>query len=331
MINTFNHICEFRAQFPGTKGNAIKTNDAKLDNVKQELFELQNWLEQEFQNHRNIKFHFDYSKGQSYFPSILHASILPPKQRVSNGIYVVICFDILGRGALVGCGESKTNPKGLNTLERSSNKNMIIDVDGIRQTTRYNDVFENPLEIYYPLTSEEQIKSHLFNSLDLCLYHLGLIKEHNLSTNLLLKTNYVFDFDPNSLSEAREIIARNIANRRGQKKFRESLLKAYNRKCAITNSHVIETLDAAHIFPYKGDSTNNIQNGVLLRTDIHTLFDLGLITIHPDKFEVIVSKRLLNSEYQKFNGQKIFLPKKVTDRPSKKSLMYHKDKIFEKE
>ncbi|RZM24778.1 MAG: HNH endonuclease, partial [Pedobacter sp.] len=70
-----------------------------------------------------------------------------------------------------------------------------------------------------------------------------------------------------------------ITARRGQKSFRDKLLKAYEYKCAVTGCDVIATLEACHIMPYNGDYTNHIQNGILLRSDIHVLFDLGLLTI----------------------------------------------------
>ncbi len=87
-------------------------------------------------------------------------------------------------------------------------------------------------------------------------------------------------FDPETLSDAREKTFRAIALRKGQRKFRSSLLEAY-KQCIITGCDVEQTLEAAHIHPYKGEETNKIWNGLLLRADIHNLFDLYLLTIEP--------------------------------------------------
>src|SRR5690554_5032065 len=121
MLEPFISICEFRQKIPGTKGNVMKSNDPELENIKKDLLGIVDWMRKQFQGHREIEFTFVESSGNGYFPNVLHVSILPPGQFVSDGIYVVICFDVKGRGALIGCAESKTKPKGLNTVIRSKN------------------------------------------------------------------------------------------------------------------------------------------------------------------------------------------------------------------
>lgn len=84
-------------------------------------------------------------------------------------------------------------------------------------------------------------------------------------------------FDASSIVDARERVLGQIVRRRGQQEFREKLLVAYEGRCAITGCDAIEALEAAHIVPYLGTETNHVQNGLLLRADIHTLFDLGCL------------------------------------------------------
>jgi len=126
-------------------------------------------------------------------------------------------------------------------------------------------------------------------------------------------------FNPNDIEDGIEKIIRAITLRRGQSKFRQKLIKAYNGKCAITQSMVLPTLQAAHIYPYKGDETNHITNGILLRSDVHDLFDLHLIGINED-YEIIISEELIGSEYEVYNGKEILLPKEHSEFPSKLSL-----------
>lgn len=95
-----------------------------------------------------------------------------------------------------------------------------------------------------------------------------------------------------------------IKVRRGQNAFRKALLKAYKCKCAITECEVEEVLEAAHILSYKGEHTNVVSNGLLLRADLHTLFDLGLINVDAN-YRVIVSPKLSNSEYWQYNDLKL--------------------------
>jgi hypothetical protein len=79
--------------------------------------------------------------------------------------------------------------------------------------------------------------------------------------------------------DARKRIDQTIVQRQGQPAFRNALMDAYERRCAITGCDVGDVLEAAHISPYLGEHTNRVTNGLLLRADIHTLFDRGLIKV----------------------------------------------------
>jgi hypothetical protein len=122
------------------------------------------------------------------------------------------------------------------------------------------------------------------------------------------------DFDPKNVEDARERIARSIAYRRGQPKFRKLLLKEFEEKCAITGCNVKETLEAAHIIPYKGEQTNVLENGLLLRADIHTLFDLGLITVNPGDMTILISPELKGTLYMEFNSKNLFIKENLSEK-----------------
>ena len=136
-------------------------------------------------------------------------------------------------------------------------------------------------------------------------------------------------FDPQNVDDARERVAASIVRRQGQPEFRNQLLRAYGGRCAITGYDVEEALEAAHIYPYKGTETNHVQNGLLLRADIHTLFDLGLIGIHPDNSTVWISKRLKGTSYDKLDGGKALLPEKPLLQPDPDALRAHLEKAKE--
>lgn len=102
-------------------------------------------------------------------------------------------------------------------------------------------------------------------------------------------------------------VLREIWARRGQPRFRNSLLGAYNGRCCITGSAIVELLEAAHIDPHSDGGDYSVINGLLLRSDIHTLFDQHLLTV--DEYRVIhLSKSLMDSEYKKYHGETIELP-----------------------
>lgn len=97
--------------------------------------------------------------------------------------------------------------------------------------------------------------------------------------------------------EARDRVFAEIVRRRGQGAFRESLLVAYGRRCAVTGCDVEAALEAAHIRPYNGPDTNDVRNGLLLRADIHTLFDLNLIAVDPKTRKIRIAPALAGSAY----------------------------------
>lgn len=107
--------------------------------------------------------------------------------------------------------------------------------------------------------------------------------------------------------DARVWALRAVAQRRGQATFRAQLLEAYGRRCAITGCTAEAVLEAAHILPYRGEHTNRVDNGLLLRADVHTLFDLGLVWV-TDELRVAIASSLRGTEYEGLEGRELELP-----------------------
>lgn len=132
-------------------------------------------------------------------------------------------------------------------------------------------------------------------------------------------------FDPNNLMDARERVIASIVRRQGQPAFRSDLIDAYSGQCAISDCNVIAALEAAHIKPYMGTQTNYTTNGLLLRADLHTLFDQKLIAIDPETMTVLLAPILLETCYQQYAGKKIRLPDSQADRPDKDAIEWHRE------
>ncbi|MEH2217545.1 MAG: HNH endonuclease [Nostoc sp.] len=98
------------------------------------------------------------------------------------------------------------------------------------------------------------------------------------------------------------------------------MLITHNGKCAISGSDVEQALEAAHIIPYLGSETNHPSNGLLLRADLHTLFDLNLIAIDPEEMTVLIAPSLRGKYCEEFAGKKIYIPENSMYAPSKKAL-----------
>ncbi|HWL69447.1 MAG TPA: DUF3427 domain-containing protein [Geminicoccus sp.] len=113
-------------------------------------------------------------------------------------------------------------------------------------------------------------------------------------------------FDPQNLEDARTTVLRAIKARRGQAEFRRSLMAAYGERCAVTGCAVADVLEAAHILSYRGEETNHPSNGLLLRTDLHTLFDCDLVSVDPNGTEgprLVVASSLRGTEYGALDGR----------------------------
>lgn len=131
-------------------------------------------------------------------------------------------------------------------------------------------------------------------------------------------------FDPAGIVDARERRFGAIVIRQGQPDFRKRLLEAYRWRCSITGCVVVEVLEAAHIAPYRGAESNPTCNGLLLRSDLHTLFDLGLVSVDERTMTLLVAPKLNGTVYAEYRGRPLALPEDPANRPSVKALQDHR-------
>jgi putative restriction endonuclease len=121
--------------------------------------------------------------------------------------------------------------------------------------------------------------------------------------------------------------------RLGQGAFRILVTDAYNRRCAISGEKTLPVLEASHIKPYAISGPHFISNALLLRSDLHKLFDAGYITITP-QLKVVVSTRIKEEfengrEYYRFHGRDLDnLPNRLMDKPASKYIEWHNENIF---
>jgi putative restriction endonuclease len=120
--------------------------------------------------------------------------------------------------------------------------------------------------------------------------------------------------------------------RLGQQSFQAVVLDAYHRRCAVTGERIRPVLQAAHIKPLPRGGEHRLDNGLLLRSDVHTLFDRGYLGVDP-KFRLVVSPRLREEfengeEFYARSGEQIALPDKRIDRPNSEYLEWHLEEVF---
>lgn len=123
------------------------------------------------------------------------------------------------------------------------------------------------------------------------------------------------------------------APRLGQGAFRVMVTEAYHRRCAVTGEKTLPVLDAAHIRPYAEEGPHAVSNGLLLRRDVHSLFDRGYLTVD-EQFRVEVSRRIKEDygngrEYYALHGKTLVgLPDAAAERPSTQYLRWHNENVF---
>ncbi len=136
---------------------------------------------------------------------------------------------------------------------------------------------------------------------------------------------------------AGEMVARygdesTVRHRLGQGSFRVLVTDAYERTCAITTEHSLPVLEAAHIRPYAKGGAHEVSNGLLLRSDVHRLFDKGYMTIAEDH-RIEVSQRLRDEfqngkAYYPYHGQSLVLPRNTANHPDPQQLEFHRNGIY---
>jgi hypothetical protein len=128
----------------------------------------------------------------------------------------------------------------------------------------------------------------------------------------------MFVLDP--ARDTRHRVSREVVVRYGQPDFRRNLLDLYGNRCAVTGCQVIEVLAAAHIAPYRGEHAHHPANGLPLRSDVHLLFDAGLLAVRPTDYRVVIADRLARGPYSDLARRKIIVPRAASARPSREAL-----------
>ena len=120
--------------------------------------------------------------------------------------------------------------------------------------------------------------------------------------------------------------------RLGQGAFRTLVTSLYDRRCTVTGERTLPALDAAHIRPYAAGGAHEASNGLLLRRDVHSLFDAGYVTVTPERrFEVSarIREEFSNGkQYYALHGQKLRPPASSAALPDAAALRWHNDTVF---
>lgn len=120
--------------------------------------------------------------------------------------------------------------------------------------------------------------------------------------------------------DRRDRVIAEVVRRKQQGLFRKQVLEAYNGCCAISSYKTLDVLQAAHISSYLGPKSQLVTNGILLRADLHILYDRALLSVRPDDLKVQTSPMLAGTRYELLDGKPIRLPSNKTLWPSEPRL-----------
>jgi putative restriction endonuclease len=123
-----------------------------------------------------------------------------------------------------------------------------------------------------------------------------------------------------------------VRRRIGQGTFRVAVTQAYQRQCAITRERALPALEAAHIRPFAETTEHYVRQGLLLRSDVHRLFDRGYITVTPD-LRVEASHRMKDDfndgdNYVRLHGSTIWVPERPELQPDPEVLTWHNENVY---
>lgn len=169
-------------------------------------------------------------------------------------------------------------------------------------------------------STEDEIGNSIWNRVELLLESYPIFQQK-------LETETEWDLAENSPKYRDSILSK---VRIGQGAFRAGVIDAYNKRCSISGEKTLPVLEAAHIKPYSMSGLNLISNGILLRSDMHKLFDAGYITITPD-YKVEISHKIKEEfengrEYYQHHGKSLlYLPDNSFERPNPNFLIWHNE------
>jgi len=161
---------------------------------------------------------------------------------------------------------------------------------------------------------------------------LGKKLWNEIQLRLQAKTNLISDITKVAEETPRYGDPIAVSPRLGQGSFRIIVTDAYHRRCAITQERTLPALEASHIKPFSESGPQQVQNGILFRSDIHRLFDAGYVTISPDRrFEA--SRRIREEfengrDYYALNGKLLHFPQDKQLWPDPKFITWHNKYVF---
>ena len=218
-------------------------------------------------------------------------------------------------GELMNIGPIERRAGGIRLKETGEQQLYIRPLNGVEETRGWQLLREAILRVSSIVIERYPNNDEGFD------YHFSL-RVHPGFQEMLGEGNYPIleelvlnntEFNPQSVEDTRRTVQRTAQVREGQEEFRNMIRNAYNDICAVTGCNDERGMQAAHIMRYMGVQTNHVTNGILLRNDIHRLFDhpngpFLRIEIEGDEWRLRVDQSLMDSTYAELDETLLHLP-----------------------
>lgn len=218
-------------------------------------------------------------------------------------------------------GQGITWYGSVGNLDKRHTDDYQIQLDDLRETstnfgTRELDEFRHSTDVH-EASLYEKLKGYS---------HRGIRRIECGEVDKLMPLLGGHDFESDGHNEvARLKRLGNLALRPDQAKFSARIRRAYQGKCAFTGCTTAEALEAAHIKVKKGQDDNNSRNGILLRADVHALFDEGLIALTLDGSRIEISSKLSDTTYDFLRTRRVSQPQ--SECPSEENIRHHRQRF----
>ncbi len=160
----FSEICKFAESYQKSN-RAIKTSEKEAKDTVNNLREFAHQVFDSADDEVKSGFTIGISKGMTYMPHILWVAFLPEGHTVSRNMSVAVCFGKYGEGAVAGTMESKGMSHKTVAAKWRTNEPILVDVDGKKYATKYNNMFLNPKEFLKERIDTSELINHISESI----------------------------------------------------------------------------------------------------------------------------------------------------------------------
>lgn len=175
----FKTVCSFLKEYKNKKEDEVRGRPEHLK-AQESLKNLKTWIEEITAKKHGALLAVKDGFGSGRVIRTPYICLLPPKQTVGKGVYVSVCFGRNGDGAVSGCARSTNTKTKEQPIVRLPSDAGFIDVDGSRDSTKFNNTFFNPKSFYAERVNCEELKTHILESIPKCLSILNMKGAENM-------------------------------------------------------------------------------------------------------------------------------------------------------